>query len=68
MDTDVIMIGLGLAALMIGLLTWLKADISGLRQKMQRLDGRLRTAGHSRAKPEGLREDLCEAISARSAA
>ena len=68
MDMDVIMIGLGFTALMVGLLTWLKADISGLRQKMQRLDGRLRAVGHSRAKPEGLREDLCEAISARNAA
>ena len=68
MDADVIMIGLGFTALMIGLLTWLKADISGLRQKMQQLDGRLRTVEHRQAKPEGLREDLCEAISARSAA
>ena len=68
MDTDVIMIGLGFTALVVGLLTWLKADISGLRQKMQQLDGRLRTVEHSQAKPEGLREDLCEAISARSVA
>lgn len=41
MDTDVIMIGLGLAALVAGLSAWLKADISGLRQEIQRLDGRL---------------------------
>ena len=47
MDADVIMIGLGFTALMIGLLTWLKADISGLRQEIQRLDGRLRAVGHS---------------------
>ena len=68
MDADVIMIGLGFTALMIGLLTWLKADISGLRQEIQQLDGRLRTVEHRQAKPEGLRKDLCEAISARSAA
>lgn len=48
MDTDVIMIGLGLAALVVGLLAWLKEDISGLRQEIQRLDGRLRA---SRAQP-----------------
>ena len=50
MDTDVIMIGLGLAALVVGLLAWLKADISGLRQEIQRLDGRLRAVGHSQPK------------------
>lgn len=76
MNADVIMVGLGLAALMVGLFAWLKADISGLRQEMRQainelrkeMDGRLKAVEHGQAKLEGLLEGLREAIRGRDAA
>ena len=74
---------LALAALMIGLFSWLRTDISrldkridDLRQDMQQainelrveMDGRLRAVEHSQAKLEGLLEGLREAIAGRNAA
>ena len=63
------MIGIALAALMIGLFAWLRTDIAGLRADMNRrlddLDSRLRAVEHGQAKLEGLLEGLREAIAGR---
>ena len=63
------MIGIALAALMIGLFAWLRTDITGLRADMNRrlddLDSRLRAVEHGQAKLEGLLEGLREAIAGR---
>ena len=83
MNADVIMVGLALAALMIGFFAWLRTDISGLRQEMRQeigglrgeikelraeMDGRLKAVEHGQAKLEGLLEGLREAIRGRDAA
>ena len=63
------MVGIALAALMIGLFAWVRADIAGLRADMNRrlddLDSRLRAVEHGQAKLEGLLEGLREAIAGR---
>ena len=63
------MVGIGLAALMIGLFAWLRTDIAGLRADMDKrlddLDSRLRAVEHGQAKLEGLLEGLREAIAGR---
>ena len=57
-----------LAALMVGLFAWLRADIVRLGGRIDRLDERLRAVEHGQAKLEGPLEGLREAISGRSAA
>ena len=63
---------LALAALMIGLFAWLRADISRLDERLDKrmdvLDGRLRAVEHGQARLEGLLEGLREAISGRRVA
>lgn len=59
---------LALAALMVGPFAWLRTDIVGLGDRIDRLDERLRAVGHGQAKLEGLLEGLREAISGRNAA
>ena len=63
------MVGIALAALMIGLFAWLRTDIAGLRADMDKrlddLDSRLRAVEHGQAKLEGLLEGLREAIAGR---
>ena len=60
---------LALAALMIGLFAWLRADISRLDERLDKrmdvLDRRLRAVEHGQARLEGLLEGLREAISGR---
>lgn len=53
---------LALAALMIGLFAWLRADTSRLDKRIDVLDGRLRMVEHGQAKLESLLEGLREAI------
>ncbi|MCY4497382.1 MAG: hypothetical protein OXC14_08870 [Rhodospirillaceae bacterium] len=69
MDTELFMVGIALAALMIGLFAWLRTDIAGLRADMDKrlddLDSRLRAVEHGQAKLEGLLEGLREAIAGR---
>ena len=70
------MVGIALAALMIGLFAWVRADIAGLRadiaglradmdKRLHDLDSRLRAVEHGQAKLEGLLEGLREAIAGR---
>ena len=67
------MVGIALAALMIGLFAWIRTDIAGLRADMDKriddlrsdMDSRLRAVEHGQAKLEGLLEGLREAIAGR---
>ena len=69
-------VGVGLAALMVGLFAWLRQDLGGRIERLEsqtnerfdRLENRLAAVEHGQAKLEGLLEGLREAISGRRAA
>lgn len=59
--------GISLAALIIGLIAWLKTDIRRVEDRLSTMESRLLAVEHSQAKLEGLLEGLREAILARAA-
>ena len=65
-------VGVALAALMVGLFSWLRQDVrqmeARLTNRLDRMENRLATVEHGQAKLEGLLEGLREAITGRRAA
>jgi ubiquinone biosynthesis protein UbiJ len=59
---------LGLAALMIGLFGWLRADVRAVRRDLDRLNSRVGALGERMAHLEGLLEGLRESVTGRQAA